>query len=270
MPIRIAVAGAGGRMGRCVIAACRESPDLALTVALEREGSPHLGQDAGTLSGGEPLGVAVAGRGRAPADSFDVLIDFTAPRASLENVDWCRGAGRAIVIGTTGFSVVERDRVVGAATDCAIVMAPNMSIGVNLCFKLLEIAARALRDDYDVEIVEAHHRNKVDAPSGTALRMGEIVAGAMGRDLAASAVYARYGLIGERPARAIGFSTIRAGDLVGEHKVLFAGAGERIEIGHLATSRTIFARGALLAARWVMGRNPGLYDMQDVLGLNAI
>ncbi len=270
MPIRIGVAGAAGRMGRRVVGSCRESPDLVLTVALERAGSTHLGQDAGILAGGEPLGVPVTVRDECPADDFDVLIDFTAPQATLENVAWCRSAERRVVIGTTGLSAAEREHVTEAATDCAIVMAPNMSIGVNLCFKLLEIAARVLTGDYDVEIVEAHHRHKVDAPSGTALRMGEIVAGAMGRDLAASAVYARHGLIGERPEKAIGFATVRAGDIVGEHKVLFAGAGERIEIAHLATSRIIFARGALLAARWIMGRGPGLYDMQDVLGLKAV
>jgi 4-hydroxy-tetrahydrodipicolinate reductase len=273
-PIRIAVAGAAGRMGRCVIDLCRESPDLIITAALEMEGSPHLGRDAGVVAGGEPLGVPVTGKIDDPAEQeihkgFDVLIDFTAPHATLEHLAFCRAAGRRMVIGTTGLTEEDRAAVAKASADCAIVMAPNMSVGVNVCLKLLQIAARALGDDYDVEIVEAHHRHKVDAPSGTALRMGEVVANASGRDLADCAVYARHGMIGERPARAIGFATLRAGDIVGEHKVLFAGQGERIEIAHLATSRTVFARGALLAARWVMHRGPGLYDMQDVLGLKA-
>jgi 4-hydroxy-tetrahydrodipicolinate reductase len=227
------------------------------------------------VAGGEAVGVPVTGKIDDPAEQeihrgFDVLIDFTSPHATLEHLAFCRRAGRRMVIGTTGLTEEDRAAVVEASADCAIVMAPNMSVGVNLCFKLLEIAARALGDDYDVEIVEAHHRHKVDAPSGTALRMGEVVANASGRDLADCAVYARHRMVGERPARAIGFATLRAGDIVGEHKVLFAGQGERIEIAHLATSRTVFARGALLAARWVMDRGPGLYDMQDVLGLKAI
>jgi 4-hydroxy-tetrahydrodipicolinate reductase len=269
-PIRIAIAGAAGRMGRCLVDLCREGPDLALVVALESPGSRELGRDAGIVAGGEAMGVLVVGRLEDLLDRFDVLIDFTSPQATLEHLAFCRAAGRRMVIGTTGLTEGDRAVVVEASADCAIVMAPNMSVGVNLCFKLLEIAARALSDDYDVEIVEAHHRHKVDAPSGTALRMGEVVANASGRNLEDCAVYARHGMVGERPARAIGFATLRAGDIVGEHRVLFAGPGERIEIAHLATSRTVFARGALLAARWVMDRGPGLYDMQDVLGLKAI
>jgi 4-hydroxy-tetrahydrodipicolinate reductase len=269
-PIRIAIAGAAGRMGRCLLDLCREGPDLALTVALESLSSPELGCDAGILAGGEAMGILVVGRLEDLLDRFDVLIDFTSPRATLEHLAFCRAAGRRMVIGTTGLTGEARAGGAEASAECPIVMAPNMSVGVNLCLKLLEIAARALCDDYDVEIVEAHHRHKVDAPSGTALRMGEIVANASGRDLKDCAVYARHGMVGERPTSAIGFATLRAGDIVGEHRVLFAGPGERIEIAHLATSRTVFARGALLAARWVMDRGPGLYDMQDVLGLKAI
>ncbi|MGH8478753.1 MAG: 4-hydroxy-tetrahydrodipicolinate reductase [Gammaproteobacteria bacterium] len=274
-PIRIAIAGAAGRMGRSLIDLSRESSDLAITAALEREGSPHLGRDAGIVAGGEAVGVPVTGKIDEPAErgihkGFDVLIDFTMPQATLEHLAFCRAAGRRMVIGTTGLTEEDRAVVVEASADCAIVMAPNMSVGVNVCLKLLQIAARALGEDYDVEIVDAHHRHKVDAPSGTALRMGEVVAAASGRDLGDCAVYTRHGMVGGRPARAIGFATLRAGDIVGEHKVLFAGQGERIEIAHLATSRTVFARGALLAARWVMDRGPGLYDMQDVLGLKAI
>jgi 4-hydroxy-tetrahydrodipicolinate reductase len=268
-PVRIAIAGAAGRMGRSLIALCLEGPDLALGVALERGDSPALGQDAGVVAGVGALGIPITAGLAEALDLFDVLIDFTAPRATLAHLALCRGAGRCMVIGTTGFSAEEREAVAEAGRDCPIVMAPNMSVGVNLCFKLLEIAARVLGEDYDIEIFEAHHRHKVDAPSGTALRMGEVVAQASGRALTDSAVYARHGLIGERPAGAIGFATVRAGDIVGEHKVLFAGHGERVEIAHLATSREIFARGALLAARWLMSRGPGLYDMQDVLGLKG-
>jgi 4-hydroxy-tetrahydrodipicolinate reductase len=201
------------------------------------------------------------------SDAFDVLIDFTGPEATMENLALCREAGRRMVIGTTGLSEAQRARIAEAAEDIAIVFAPNMSVGVNLCLKLLDLAARVLGDEVDVEIIEAHHRHKVDAPSGTALRMGEVVAEALGRDLNSCAVYGREGRTGERDPKTIGFETIRAGDIVGDHTVLFAGIGERIEITHKASSRMTFAKGAARAAEWLMGHPNGLFDMQDVLGL---
>ena len=200
-------------------------------------------------------------------DVSDVCIDFTLPGPTVEHAEACRSRRRALVIGTTGLSADQRSKLEDAARDIAIMHAPNMSVGVNLCFKLLDIAARALGDSVDIEIIEAHHRNKVDAPSGTAVRMGEIIAGALGRDLAGCAVYGREGHTGIRDRRTIGFETIRAGDIVGEHTVMFGGEGERIELTHRAASRANFAAGALRAARWVVQRPPGLYDMQDVLGL---
>ncbi len=263
---RIAIAGAAGRMGRALIEACQQSPGLTLAAALDRPG-PAIGRDAGELAGLGPLGIAVSADLAAVAGEFDVLIDFTVPEATLANVAACRAAGRRIVIGTTGFTDGQRAEIRAAAADIAIVMAPNMSVGVNLCFRLLDIAARVLGDSVDIEIIEAHHRNKIDAPSGTALRMGEVVAGALGRDLAGCAVYGREGRTGVRDRRTIGFETIRAGDIVGDHKVMFAADGERVEIAHIATSRMTFATGALRAAEWLADRECGLHDMQDVLGL---
>ncbi len=263
--IEIAVAGAAGRMGRALIEACARSPDLRLSAALERPDSPALGADAGELAGVGRLEVPV--RPDLEGRVFDVLVDFTRPEATLAHVEYCRRHGRRMVIGTTGFEGTGQARIREAAAAIPIVFAPNMSVGVNLCFKLIETAARVLGDEVDVEIVEAHHRYKADAPSGTALRMGEIVARALGRDLAREAVYGRRGLTGERPRAAIGFASIRAGEIVGDHTVLFAGGGERIEITHRAESRATFAHGALRAARWLMRQGAGLYDMQDVLGL---
>ncbi len=263
---RIAIAGAAGRMGRALIEACRQTPSLTLAAALDRPG-PAIGRDAGELAGLGPLGVAVTTDLAAVAGDFDVLVDFTVPEATLANLAACRAAGRRIVIGTTGFTDAQRAEIGAAAADIAIVMAPNMSVGVNLCFKLLDIAARVLGDSVDIEVIEAHHRNKIDAPSGTALRMGEVIAGALGRDLAECAVYGREGRTGARDRRTIGFETIRAGDIVGDHKVMFAADGERVEIAHIATSRMTFATGALRAAEWLMQRERGLHDMQDVLGL---
>jgi len=265
MSTRIAVTGAAGRMGRIIVELARERPGLALTGAFERPGSPLLGTDAGTLAGGSPLGVPLSAD-PAGAD-FDVLVDFSTPAALAAAVAACRGHGRRLVVGTTGIDAGGRALLAEAAGSIPIVFAPNMSVGVNLCFRLAELAARALGDGADVEIVEAHHRDKVDAPSGTALRLGEIVAAALGRDLDACAVYARQGRTGPRGRSTIGFQTIRAGDIVGEHTVLFAADGERVEITHRASSRATFAAGALRAAEWLMSAPAGLYDMQDVLGL---
>jgi len=254
-------------MGRALVEACHQTPGLRLSVALDRPDSPILGQDAGVLNGLGRLDVMVAGQLSAVVNEFDVLVDFTRPEASLDYLDICREAGKRMVIGTTGFDDRGKTRIAEAARQSAIVFAPNMSVGVNLSLKLLDLAARVLGDDVDIEIIEAHHRHKVDAPSGTALRMGEVVAAALGRDLKACAVYGREGVTGERHRATIGFSTVRGGDIVGDHTVLFAGEGERVEITHKASSRMTFAKGALRAAQWLTDRKTGLYDMQDVLGL---
>ena len=264
---RIAITGAGGRMGRSLIEASHAADGLEVTVALEHPDSSLIGSDAGELAAIGTLGVAVGADVNAAVDDFDVLIDFTRPEATLANLEICRRAGRRMVIGTTGFSDDQKNAIAAAAGEIAVVFAPNMSVGVNLCLKLLDTAARVLGDDVDIEVIEAHHRHKVDAPSGTALRMGEVVADALGRDLAECAVYGREGHTGVRDRDTIGFETIRAGDIVGDHTVLFAGEGERIEITHKASSRMTFANGAARAAVWLMGQTSGLYDMQDVLGL---
>jgi 4-hydroxy-tetrahydrodipicolinate reductase len=247
-----------------------EAPDTELTVAIERPGSSLIGADAGELAGIGRLGVVVEADLAAATDRFDTLVDFTAPAATLGHVALCREQGKRLVIGTTGIDAAGRAEIAAAAADVGIVFAPNMSVGVNLCFKLLDIAARVLGDEVDIEIIEAHHRHKVDAPSGTALRMGEVVAAALGRDLAEVAVYGREGHTGPRERRTIGFETIRAGDVVGEHSVWFAAEGERVEIVHKASSRMTFARGAVRAAAWVASRRRGLFDMQDVLGLRSL
>ncbi len=264
---RIAITGAGGRMGRNLIEACQLAEGLEVTAALEHPDSGLLGSDAGELAGVGRLDVTLGADLAALAEEFDVLIDFTRPEATLANLAVCRAAGRRMVIGTTGFSNVQKAQIADAASDVAIVFAPNMSIGVNLCLKLLDLAARVLGDEVDIEVIEAHHRHKVDAPSGTALRMGEVVAEALGRDLQDCAVYGREGRTGERDRKTIGFETIRAGDIVGDHTVLFAGTGERVEITHKASSRMTFATGATRAAAWLMQHDTGLFDMQDVLGL---
>ncbi len=265
---RIAISGASGRMGKSLIEACRAAADLVqLTAAVEHPDSEAVGRDAGEVAGVGALGIVIKGALEEVVDDFDVLIDFTRPQVTLDNLALCLQQGRRMVIGTTGFSPEERARIQAAAECIAIVQAPNMSVGVNLCFRLLEIAARVLGDDVDIEIIEAHHRHKVDAPSGTALHMGEVIAHTLGRDLGQCAVYGREGHTGERDRQTIGFETIRAGDIVGEHLVMFAGQGERVEIAHKASSRMTFASGALRAASWLMGQGPGLYDMQDVLGL---
>lgn len=262
---RVAIAGAAGRMGRALVQAVAADADLALGAALERPAMPLTGQDAGELAGVGGLNVPLGDSLAKALPQFDVLIDFTVPAATLEAVSVCRGAGKSLVIGTTGFDAEGLQRIRAAARDIPILMAPNMSLGVNLLFQLIEQAARALGDEFDVEIIEAHHRHKIDAPSGTALRMGQILAEALGRDLAKTAVYARQGETGARRRDAIGFATLRAGDIVGEHTALFAGIGERLEITHRASSRANFAQGALRAAKFLQGRPPGLHDMQDVL-----
>jgi 4-hydroxy-tetrahydrodipicolinate reductase len=263
---RIAITGAAGRMGKALLEATHQAEGMMIAAAIGRPGSSVIGVDAGELAGIGRLGVSVVD-GVETAGEFDVLIDFTRPEVTLANLSSCRRRGSAMVIGTTGFSDEQKQLIAQAAQDIAIVFAPNMSVGVNLCLKLLELTAKVLGDEVDIEIIEAHHRHKVDAPSGTALRMGEVVAEALGRDLKQCAVYGREGRTGERDRKTIGFETIRAGDIVGEHTVMFADIGERVEITHKATSRMTFANGAVRAAQWLGGKSPGLYDMQDVLGL---
>lgn len=255
-------------MGRNLVLACTETPGLELTVATEQANSTFIGQDSGLLAGLEANGVPISGNIGQHADQFDVLVDFTIPEATLSSLEACLEAGRRMVIGTTGFDVSQRQQIIAASDRIAIVMSPNMSIGVNLCFRLLDIAARVMGDSADIEIIEAHHRHKIDAPSGTALGMGEVVASALGRDLKDCAVYGREGRTGERDRTTIGFETIRAGDIVGEHTVMFADTGERVEITHKASSRMTFARGAARAAGWIMQHDAGLYDMKDVLDLD--
>jgi len=265
--IRVAVVGAAGRMGKTLIEAVNNHQSLALGAATEREGSTLLGTDAGELAGVGKLGITVCANLAEVVDDFDVVIDFTAPAATLHHLDVCEAHAKKMVIGTTGFDDAGKERIQAVADKNGIMFAPNMSVGVNLCFKLLDVAARVMGEGADIEIIEAHHRHKVDAPSGTALRMGEVVADALGRDLNEVAVYGREGITGERGSETIGFETIRAGDVVGEHTVWFAQDGERVEITHKASSRMTFANGAVRAAHWLMQQDPALYDMQDVLGL---
>ncbi|MBS0319506.1 MAG: 4-hydroxy-tetrahydrodipicolinate reductase [Proteobacteria bacterium] len=264
--MRIAIAGASGRMGRALIRATLAAPDLTLAAALDVPGSPALGTDAGAAAG-TPDGITITDDLQASVRLADVLIDFTRPAGTLAHADACAGAGCALVVGTTGLAPADRAALAAAAQRIPVVFAPNMSIGVNVLVKLVELAAAALGPAYDIEIVELHHKHKVDAPSGTALRLGEAAAAGAGIDLATAGVYAREGVTGERRAGSIGFATLRGGDAVGEHTVLFAGDGERIELTHRATSRDTFASGALRAARFVAGKPAGLYDMTDVLGL---
>ena len=264
--LNIAIVGSAGRMGRALIEAINQAQDMRLAAALERAGNDLIGKDAGELVGA-PCGVLISDDMDAGLKAADVLIDFTRPEGTLAHLGLCRQHKTNIIIGTTGFTPEQKQQIQAASRDIGIVFAPNMSVGVNIVFKLLEQAAKVLAEDYDIEIIEAHHRHKVDAPSGTALRMGEVVAEASGRKLADCAVYAREGVTGERPASSIGFATIRGGDIVGDHTVLFAGIGERVEISHKASSRATFSMGALRAARYLAGKRSGLYDMQDVLGL---
>jgi 4-hydroxy-tetrahydrodipicolinate reductase len=264
---RLAVTGAAGRMGRTLVQTISETKGVTLSAALERDGNESLGRDAGELAGVATLNVALTSSLVGAVDRFETLIDFSVPAATLASLEVCRRHRKRLVIGTTGFDAAGRATIAEAARDIPIMMAPNMSIGVNLCFKLIEVAAKTLGDDVDVEVIEAHHRNKIDAPSGTALKMGEILAAALNRNLAENAVYGRHGVTGPRDRKTIGFETIRAGDIVGDHTVMFSGDGERIEIVHRASSRANFARGAIRAARWLESKPSGLFDMQDVLGL---
>ncbi len=266
--IRVAVTGAAGRMGKANIEAIQMAEGVTLTAAIVEPSSTLVGADAGEVAGVGKLGVVLVDSLAAVVNDFDVLIDFTAPEVTLNNVAFCAEQAKKVVVGTTGLSDAQKAELQELGTKTAIMFAPNMSVGVNLCFKLLEVAAKALgNDDYDIEVIEAHHRHKVDSPSGTALRMGEVVADALGRDLKTCAVYGREGQVGARPRGEIGFETIRAGDVVGDHTVLFATEGERIEITHKASNRLTFAKGAVRAAAWLQDKNSGLFDMQDVLGL---
>jgi 4-hydroxy-tetrahydrodipicolinate reductase len=264
--LKIAVAGASGRMGRMLVEAIAKAPDAELSGALDVAGSPALGSDAAAFLG-QPSGVAIASDLDTGLAGARCLIDFTRPEGTLKHLAYCAEHGIAMVIGTTGFDEAGKAAISKAAEKTAIVFAPNMSVGVNVTLKLLEMAARSFAEGYDIEIIEAHHRHKVDAPSGTALKMGEVIANALGRDLKECAVYGREGVTGERDPSTIGFATIRGGDIVGDHTVLFAGDGERIEISHKSGSRVTYAHGALRAARFLADKKSGLYDMQDVLAL---
>lgn len=265
--IRVGITGAAGRMGHALLRACVNNPNLVLAAAVERPDSPAIGSDAGESAGFQKLGIPVIGDLATAIADLDVVVDFTRPEPSIATLALCRQHGKRMVIGTTGFTPEQKADIEAAAKDIPIMLAPNMSVGVNLCLKLLEITAKVIGEDSDIEIIEAHHRHKVDAPSGTALRMGEVVAEALGRDLQKVAVWGREGHTGERDPKSIGFSVIRAGDIVGEHTVMFAQEGERVEITHNASSRMTFAKGAMRAAGWLMDKPAGLYDMQDVLGL---
>jgi len=265
--VRVAIMGAGGRMGKTLIQAVNESKKVELAAGIVEPGSSLVGVDLGELAGVGRVGIQVADNLETVVNDFDLLIDFTAPAVTLANAAFCAANGKAMVIGTTGLNDDEKAELAVAAKKAPIVFAPNMSVGVNVCFRLLELAAAALGDDYDVEIVEAHHRHKVDAPSGTALGMGEVVAKALGRNLKEVAVYGREGQTGARKPETIGFATMRVGDVVGDHTVVFGNEGERVEITHKASSRMTFAKGAVRAAAWLEGKAAGLYDMQDVLDL---
>jgi len=265
--IRIAVAGAAGRMGKTILEVCRDTDGVAVGAAIEHPESPVLGQDAGEVAGIGRQDVTIVSDVKQVLDDFDVLIDFTLADAVIGNLDKCHKGGKKMVIGTTGLDDAQRKTIHDAGNEIGVVFAPNMSIGVNLIFKLTQLAAQAIGADTDIEIIEAHHNQKKDAPSGTAVRLGEIIAAELGRDLKDCAVYGREGHTGVRDPNTIGFETIRAGDIVGEHTVMFAHSGERVEIAHKASSRKTFANGAVRAARWIMEKEKGLYDMQDVLGL---
>lgn len=270
MTLKIAIAGAGGRMGRQLIQAVHAQEGVELGAAFERKGSSLVGADAGELAGIGHLGIAVSDDLAVQKDQFDLLIDFTRPEGTLAHLEFCVANQKKMVIGTTGFDDAGKAAINTAAQNIAIVFASNYSVGVNLVFKLLEKAAKVMGDYCDIEIIEAHHRHKVDAPSGTALSMGEHIAKTLGRDLKTHGVFAREGITGERKRDEIGFSTIRAADVVGEHSVWFADIGERVEIAHKASSRMTFANGAVRAAKWLGAQPRGLFDMTDVLDLNNL
>jgi len=265
--INIAVVGAAGRMGKILIEACAESDNAKLTVATEHPESSLIGTDAGEVAGVGKNNVIIVSSLDDAANDFDVLVDFTRPAPTLNHLDWCVKNNKGMIIGTTGFSDDEKSQIDMAGKKIPIVFAANYSVGVTLSLKLLELTARVLGDSVDIEIIEAHHRHKVDAPSGTALKMGEVIAKTLDRTLDENAVYCREGVTGERNRKDIGFQTIRAGDIVGEHTVMFADIGERIEITHKASSRMTFAKGAVRAATWLGSQSPSVYDMQDVLEL---
>lgn len=265
--INVTVAGAAGRMGCRIASLCIEHPEINLVGAFERKGHEHVGKDIGDLTGKGKTGITITDGLPYSIERADVVIEFTSAASTIENLRIAAGHGKAMVIGTTGLTRDELDEVKSLARSIPCVMAPNMSVGVNLLFRVLGDIARVLGDDYDIEIVEAHHRMKKDAPSGTALRMAQVIAESLGRNLDEVGVYSRKGLIGERGRKEIGIQTVRAGDIVGEHTVMFAATGERIEITHRASNRDTFAKGAIRAALWVHGKKPGLYDMHDVLGL---
>ncbi|MFT5644938.1 MAG: 4-hydroxy-tetrahydrodipicolinate reductase [Janthinobacterium sp.] len=267
--LKIAIAGAGGRMGRILIEAVEDAPDATLAGALDVTGSPSIGQHGAAFLG-KAGGVTIESDLELGLAGADCLIDFTRPEGTLRHLAYCAQHGINMIIGTTGFDDAGKAAIAQAAQKIAIVFAPNMSVGVNVTLKLLELAALSLSEGYDIEIVEAHHRHKVDAPSGTALKMGEVIADALGRDLKQCAVYGREGVTGARDPSTIGFATIRGGDIVGDHTVLFAGIGERIEISHKSSSRATYAQGALRAARFLVGKHSGLFDMQDVLALKSV
>ena len=268
MTVNIAINGANGRMGRALVQACVENTQTTLAAAIVRSGSELEGADAGSVAGIAPANVLMRSDKNSIAKDIHVWIDFTLPEGMMEALQFCQANNIPMVIGTTGLSEEQKQMIQQAGNTIPIVFAPNMSVGVNLCLSILQTAAKTLGEDYDVEIVEAHHKNKVDAPSGTALRMGEVIADTLGVNLDDKAEYTRHGNIGAREPGTIGFQTVRAGDIVGEHTVTFAGIGERVEIAHRATSRLTFARGAVRAASWLVGKNAGVYDMQDVLGLS--
>lgn len=266
--IRIAITGAAGRMGRTLLEAITSTEGVKVSAAIELAGNAFIGKDAGELAGLGNIGVNICDSLEKVVDHFDVLIDFTIPEASLKNAEFCAKNGKKLVVGTTGLNDQQKQALAESAKSTAIMFAPNMSVGVNLSLKLLEMAAKVLGDDVDIEIIEAHHRHKIDAPSGTALRMGEVIAETLGRDLKECAVYGREGRTGARDRKTIGFETIRAGDIVGDHTVMFAAEGEILEITHKASSRMTFAKGAVRAAKWLDNKHAGLYDMQDVLGFS--
>ena len=265
--IKVAITGVAGRMGKTLVQALQAADGMILGAAFEHPDNPAVGLDVGEVAGVGTLGVTVSGDPAGCVQDFDVVVDFTVPAATLALLEVCQNHQKAMVIGTTGFSDSQMSQLQEGAYASAIFMAPNMSVGVNLMFKLIEIAASALGDTVDVEVIEAHHRDKTDAPSGTALKIGEVLAQALSRDLDKDAIYGRQGITSTRDRASIGFSTLRGGDIVGEHTVLYAGEGERLEITHRASSRTNFAQGALHAVRYVSDKPPGLYDMQGLLGL---
>lgn len=268
--VRLAIVGAGGRMGRQLIKAASAHQEVAIAAASEMASSSFIGFDAGELAGVGRININIVTDLAEVCDQFDVIIDFSAPDATLGNLELCRRTGKKIIIGTTGFTERQKEQIRMLSQEVALVLAPNYSVGVNLMFKLLEQAAKVMGSYSDIEILEAHHRHKVDAPSGTALGMGEAIAQAMGKELSDMAVFTREGITGVREKDQIGFATTRAGDIIGEHTAMFADIGERIEITHKATDRMTFANGAIKAAIWLFGQKTGYYTMQDVLNLNEL